>query len=156
MVHKNILKNHQLEQLPAKNVKEITKKELINYYKKYYTPDNIVLAISGRIPKNIDATISKLNNMQITNHKKIRLERTLMYQIKNYNNLVVLKKKLKQTYFGLTFPTCTTYDNNKYVLNLISVILSDGLTSRLEQKLVLKCGLIYHTHIDISLYQDFG
>ena len=51
-------------------IKKFTLKRLKEFYYKYYKPENIVVSIAGKIPKNIDKLVSKYFNKKMKNNKK--------------------------------------------------------------------------------------
>lgn len=63
LMEKHYFNNHPLDNNiigSIKSIKSVTKDDIINFYKKYYNPDNIKIGLIGNIPKKYLQSLSKV------------------------------------------------------------------------------------------------
>ena len=153
----NLYKNHPLSHLilgNKQNVRRISRGELFNFYKKYYIPNNICLALSGNIPNNINKI---LENMFMNNKSK-----NIKFNFKNINldlqkpNFLVKNRKREQIAVCIGIPIFNIYDNRKYICDIISSLLYGNMTSRLWIGLREKNPLVYGCDVDFEFYEEGG
>ncbi len=112
--------------------------EFIDFYKKYYVPNNATLVVAGDIDKDqvkkwinkYYATIPKGADVvkQKIEEEPIQGEKHAVYYDKN-----IQKPAIMQAYL-----TPSMKDRDAYVLDMISTYLSDGKSSKLYKRLVDK------------------
>jgi predicted Zn-dependent peptidase len=139
------------------NIKNITREDIFSHLRKYYVAGNLVLGITGKIPKTeeIKEFLEKSSFVKIPqpieNHpfrKKI--------DTPNKTNISIVKVETKQTYLAIAFPTNGYYTNDKYVLQLINCILNGSMSSRLFIKVREENGLVYSISSDLNNYEEGG
>ncbi|MFC1768155.1 M16 family metallopeptidase [Nanoarchaeota archaeon] len=128
----------------VKSLKSITRKDLWDFYKKHYVPENIVVGVVGDI-KNAKSLISrkfsfpsgkyKINKITDPNSKSI----TKIEKVKTLNS-----------YFVLGFKTARRNHPDSYVLDVIKAILGRGQSGILFNEVRNKRGLVY----EIGAYQE--
>ncbi len=154
-------RNHQwtifnqalFEKFPAKNpvygtfnsVKSMSKLDLIEYHKKYYTAPNTVVTIVGDIPqlkKKMDSYFKRMSPIL----SKFDIEE------ENFNrpHKKIEKKKINQSYavLGYKVPKRSEYDS--YVFDVVRAILGRGLSGKLFRTIRVKHGLAY----DVGVIND--
>lgn len=97
----NLMETHYFNNHPLdnniigsiKSINNITKSDIINFYQKYYTPDNINIGIIGNIPKNY---LTPLNNVLGHLSKKYNLYNKSETNNKPYKPLSSISKTMKQ------------------------------------------------------------
>ena len=160
MIYKNTPYNHNVIGINS-NIKKFTKKDIKDFYNKYYIPSNCVLSITGRTNKNVEKLIKKYFNINSINGKKIN---NITYKpVINFIDLQkkernkIIKQKLSQAHVYLGFP-CYNDQNifKKYVLYVISLILGGNMSSKLFIKLREKHGLVYTISSTLDLSFDVG
>ncbi len=152
-LEKNMYKNHtrsysQRERL--KNVKKTKSKDIIDFFKKYYTSNNIVIGFYGNI--NLKKVAKIFDSFEIKNKKKVNiysLENKFRVVLKNKINFL---KENKQTcnlkiIFNIPFKF---FDDEYYNIFAILNILSYDISSILINRLRNIEGLIY----DLSALMD--
>jgi predicted Zn-dependent peptidase len=116
----------------------------------FYKSDNMVISIVGNIPDNyLDFLKPNLS------HNKIITQPKYLATLTNQLNLIE-KESLNQYVLGIGFPLEGHDHNNKYIIKLISSILSGSMSSRLFMELREKQGLVYSIKTDISNYYQGG
>lgn len=150
------------------------------YIKNLYHPENAVLVVAGgllnhsvkaRQPKFFDGkqqTAKNLLSSPFTEYLKIiegrfnkweNYEKISYMKIKESQTkpqLLIKNKKTEQAHFSLGFRTFSFNDRRKYILNLLSVILGGGMSSRLFIQVRERRGLCYYISTGIESYSDCG
>lgn len=134
-------------------INSVKRKDFINYYKKYYTADNIVIAVAGNFnEKTIKNKINRyFNPINKTRSKK---------QIKAYDkqdkpNILLKYKKTDQTHLCLGVRGYNETHKDRYILNILSIILGGNMSSRLYTSVVER-GLAYYIHTSLENYKNVG
>ncbi|MCK4525210.1 MAG: insulinase family protein, partial [Candidatus Andersenbacteria bacterium] len=131
----------------------VKRKDFVNYYKKYYTSGNTVIAVAGNFnEKTIKNKINQyFNSINKTGSKK---------QIKAYDkqdkpNILLKYKKTDQTHLCLGVRGYGTDHKDKYILSVLSVILGGNMSSRLSISIVER-GWAYYIYTSSETYNDVG
>ncbi len=140
------------------SVSKIDFKEVKDFYKKYYKPNNIVVSISSKLSFNfirkmvqgsvlndimIDPTIiEKPINMALVPQDKLRIK--------------MHHRKLEQTNIAFGFRTCNMYNDDVYALDIVDSLLAGNMTSILFDVLRNKHGLTYGVSTEIDNYYTTG
>ncbi len=135
-------------------VKNITHKELLNYYRKYYNAKNAYLFIAGNFdPIQTRKLIAKYFNTAKSTHS-FPYPKTKILQKRP--KLSLTYKDNKETHFILGFHGYPFFDETNYALHVLETILSGGFTSRLFQLVREKLGGAYYIYSDNWLFFDRG
>ena len=139
-------------------VLEYKRKDIIDYYKYFYRPDNMVISVCsnlswGTIDKYIGKTFGKRKN---TTPKCIKY--LADYKIKySRKRLLCINHDLEQVHITIGFRTCDINDNDYYILKLISIILGAGnMSGLLFIKLREEAGISYASYSNIDCFQKNG
>lgn len=135
-----------------KTVESINKTLILDHMKKYYIPNNTVIAVAGNFDE--DNLINLINKYFINweysnlcnNNKNILFNKGI--KIKN--------KKIDQTQLCLAFEGIGQSNLDVYKLILVSNILGGGMSSRLFQKIREELGLVYSINSFLSTYKNTG
>ncbi|MFC1601249.1 M16 family metallopeptidase [Candidatus Sumerlaeota bacterium] len=113
------------------SISELSRKQLVDYYKRRYTPGNIAVVISGDV-SNDDAVaaVGELFGAIAGPAKPTAgLEQPLAREMRHHE---VIQKDVKEAYLALSWPAPgIAAEQDVYALDLLSMILGDGRTSRL-------------------------
>ena len=136
-----------------KTINILQRKDFIDYYKRYYTSDNIVIVVSGNFDeKNIKRKIGKYFNSisGIKAKKQVKIR-----EKQNKTGILLNYKKTDQSHLCLGVRAYRSNHKDKYVLDVLSVILGGNMSSRLYMSVVEK-GLAYYIHTSPENYKDVG
>lgn len=129
----------------VKSVKSLTRDDMINFHKKYYTSPNMVVSVVGDIPSlssKIEKFFSKLNSNEIkTEFKEEKI---------NIKSKIIEKRKINQSYAVLGYKTPKRNEHDSYVLDVIRAVLGRGLSGRLFREIRVKHSLAY----DVGILHD--
>ena len=156
---------------------KITREEIFKYYKKYYTPDNLVIGISGNINNDYMNIIQKYfkdckNSKDSKDSKNSNTNKFTPIDIKNYKQgasaiipfvdkhpsyrINCFPKSLSQDYINIIFKTKGYFDPNIYFYKLLVNILGGNMSSRLFVEIREKLGLAYSIKCEITNYEEIG
>ena len=151
-IEKKIFKNHtrvysQEERL--KNVKKTLPKNIVNFFNKYYTPNNMILSFYGNISiKNI---LKKINDFSSKPIAKLNLYNESKFKITHKNKVNYLKETKQTCSLKIIFNVPYKFFDDEYynifsILNILTYDISSILVNRLRNIE----GLIY----DLSAFMD--
>ena len=137
--------------------------KVIETYKLFYQPTNIVLSIVSNVSFSLIKNIirnsffykNKNENLDILLNRKLSLFLPPKIQ-KNIQISINKVKKSSASYLSISFRTCNQNSEDKYILNLLKNILGELLSSRLFQILREENGLTYHSEINTQYYEMMG
>ena len=109
-----------------KLIREIPRKNIINFYKKYYVPSNACLVISGNFNNKLESELTKILNFKINqptidHNYKLCSHPTKMKIITKY-------REHFQITIGIAFPIFNYFDKRKYALDILISHLDGNLT----------------------------
>lgn len=141
-------------------------KSVVEYYKKHYIPENIVVSIHSSLSKNTvlsylhksyfasqpSTTLGKMRMVSKINEKQKKVPKVK----KIPKAFKIIKKNSATTYISLGFRTCSYASQDKYSLELFKTILSGGMSSYLFTLLREKNGLTYSSYVDTNYFDSVG
>ncbi|MBI2207916.1 insulinase family protein [Candidatus Woesearchaeota archaeon] len=156
LFHRNLFEKH-----PTKNstygtketVKAINRKALMNYFNKYYLPNNMIVSIVGNVNDVKDKTSKYFSDMKLG---KITLRRAVNEPKQNKPKKFVEKRKINNSYMVLGYKTTTRLDNDSYTLDVIYGILARGQSGWLFDEIRNKRGLAYQVGAMQENEKDYG
>lgn len=135
-------------------VKRITKRDILSFHSRSYTPGNIKVVIcsselSEEIKNNIAGKFSKCK-------KGLRKWPSRKARISKGFDFLQEVSSFAQTHLSLGFPGLKFGDQRRTALGLLHVILGANMSSRLFESLREEKGLVYEVSSGISKYKDTG
>ena len=125
----------------TKVIKQISRDDLIEYYKMYYVPNNMIITIVGNVnPSDIVTKIDEAFGY----YEESQVQRPIP-EIKTSSERkeVVVEKDVMQAMIIVGYPT-VSIDNDDYArLKVLNAILGTGMSSRLFVALRDRKGLAY-------------
>lgn len=160
----NALNNAMYEKHPYKRdvigseqiIANISKEDIMSYYKTFYVPNNIVTIIVGEFEENemINLVKDNFKFKQMPEIKKAKSDvKEPEYKIKNPQTIV--NEADVNTGYLMMGALCNSAKNLKetLALDLISTILGDGKSSRLYSKFIEEPKEPYYFQIESVHYQ---
>ena len=137
-----------------KSVAAMTREQMLDYMDREYSPANTVISIAGNIQH--DEAVNEVNKfLGKWENKKTRLDYLPYLELKN-PRLKVENKETEQTHLCLALPGLSLQDPKRFTLDLMNVILGEGMSSRLFLEVRDKMGLAYNIHSYLDHFQDSG
>ena len=144
----------------AKTVRAISKKDLDNYYKKYYRPDNMILVVAGDLNnKDLKQNLKYFEEVSLSKNKLDNKYKKYQFakEKKPLSKRVGVKtKKIDQTHVIMGFPGLKYTDEKRYTLTVLLSVLSGGMSSRLFVEVREKRGLAYMIKAGSESFTDVG
>lgn len=136
-----------------KNIKNVTRDDIIGFYNKIINPENMVISITGDVCDS--SILNKLNEI-IKNNPNSRKTGYLDYKYKQYlpeKNIekTLYKNEVQTNWIALGYKTSAISNRRDIAtLNVINAILGNGMSSRLFTKLREEMGLAYSVGSTLS------
>ncbi|MEN3013265.1 MAG: pitrilysin family protein [Endomicrobiia bacterium] len=144
------------------NIQSFTKNQVKEFYQNFYHPQNMVLSICGdinyeEIEKLIRESFGKINGFSYTKSIKSDLKEDPKSDI-----IEIKKHKVQHLYFLCGFLGPNINEFEQYAGDITSVILGEGVSSRLykilreEKKLVYEIHSGFYTQMGPSVFYILG
>ncbi len=139
-----------------KSVGQMTRKEIVDFLKTYYTSQNAVLIVVGKFGKNVKKILNKYF-VHKTQHKKFEKENFGALKLKQQEPKIILSyKKTNQAHLALGFPAYSYFHPDLYAFYLLASILGGPMSSRLFIDVRERHGLCYYIKAQSDVYEDTG
>lgn len=136
-----------------KTMRSVRRKDFLDYYKKYYTGDNVIVAVAGNFDeKIIKDKISRYFNSVNKNKSKKQIKAC---DKQNSPSVFLKYKRTDQTHLCLGTRGYDINHKDIYALDILSIILGGNMSSRLYMSVVEK-GLAYYICASSENYKDVG
>ena len=138
----------------------LTRKQVLQFYKKFYRPSNMVLSVVSHVPfsKFMDIVDDSYFTKSISGSPFIYCPNQVISYDPQTEPQFILKprKGLNTLHLIIGFRTCSQYSPDKYALNMLSNILGGFMNARLFAVLREENGLTYSSYADTSYYSILG
>jgi predicted Zn-dependent peptidase len=135
-----------------KIVKSFERKKIMEYFKKYYVPNNMVISVVGDV-NNWKSEIK--NNFQAKKAKSIK-KKIVKEPKQTKNKKKVEKKSIASTYAVLGYKTIPRSHSDSYVLEVIDAILGRGQSGLIFNEIRSKKGLAYDVGTESVSEKSYG
>ena len=135
------------------SLERLNREKLLDYFNRYYVPNNSVIAISGNF--NFDEIINKIEEKF-----KVWEKRDVNIAIKkaDFKSCFLTKNKdTEQVNLAMSLEAVPLEnDEEVYALAVINTVFGGSISSRLFQKIREEKGLVYSIYSSQSLYRKCG
>jgi predicted Zn-dependent peptidase len=136
------------------SVTAITRDSTVDYLKRQYVPNNMVIAVAGAVTHGevVDRVGAALGDWTPG-------APSAWFPVvdgQQAPRLALQHKKTEQAHIEIAVHGLSNQDPDRFAIDLISVILGEGMSSRLFQELREKRALCYDVHSYSSHYLDTG
>jgi predicted Zn-dependent peptidase len=136
------------------SVGAITRRQMLDFIATEYSPSTTVVSIAGNIEQ--EATVQIVNKL-LGGWQSKKKSRAFVPYIEKENPCVALEcKETEQTHLCLALPGVSLTDPRRFTLDLLNVILGEGMSSRLFLEVRDKLGLVYNINSYLDHFQDSG
>lgn len=133
-------------------VSSLTHADIINYFQKHYVPEDVVIAVAGRVEHA--AVMDKLSPV-FGAWERERVPKNAEAPVARATT-VMSEKKTEQIQICLGTPGVAQTDDRLYILHVLNNVLGGGVSSRLFQEIREERGLAYSVYSYHSAYRDSG
>lgn len=135
-------------------IASVMRKDFINYYRKYYNGESVVVAVAGNFnEKSIKKNISKY--FKALNRGRSGKQAT-GYDDQKYPGILINNRKTDQTHICLGVRGYNVDHKDRYAIGLLSIILGGNMSSRLFISVRERYGLAYYISTSAESYRDVG
>ncbi len=124
----------------ADKVKGFNRGQVLDYYRTWYRPRNMVFVGVGDF--NTLQLLARLKQLFNASDRPLPARKRLQEPWQNSLRPVAMQKAIKERYFALGFHIPSLKNKDTYALDLLAACLGQGESSRLQQELRLKQGLV--------------
>jgi predicted Zn-dependent peptidase len=136
------------------NITAFDRKKVLDYYKSHYSASNTIVCIAGAIDeKKIAGELEGIFKNVEKFEEPVKLK---VKEVQSKPEILIHNKKTDQTHFCLGVRAYDLFDERRYALNLLSVILGGNMSSRLFINVRERNGLAYHIHTSADNATDVG
>jgi predicted Zn-dependent peptidase len=132
----------------------INREMLLNFLKTKYAPENIVISVTGNIQLEDVLTVFKKLLGNWSNPQPPSAFTS--YQAQAIKRLKIEKRTTEQVHLCLAVPGVSLSDPQRFPLDLLNVILGEGMSSRLFSEIRDKMGLAYSINSYVEHFLDTG
>ncbi len=137
-----------------KTILSLKRDDFISYMDSLYSPKNMALVFVGKLPKNVDKLAAKhFSGLPLRNQFKPKPYKKVIQTKPKVN---VHYKKTDQANLVLGVEGFDREDDRRYPTRVLSVILGEGMSSRLFIQVRERRGLAYHISALQTTYKDTG
>lgn len=135
------------------NVASFDREDVLEYKRKYYTTDNIVVSMVGNIyPEEGFALADKyLGGIKASKRQAFPTRNTV-----NKSGFLVREKDVEQAHIALAYPAVSSVDEKRHVYSVMNSVLGGSMSSRLFRKVREEMGLCYTVYSYLQSYLDCG
>lgn len=136
------------------SVKSITRDTLVSYKTKYYNPQNMVIAVSGKVEHNDVLGITKKFLADVAPLTASAFSRVGIAQ--DTPALCVHNKDTEQTHIAFGLHAIDRFNPDRHIMSILNVILGANMSSRLFHIVRDEMALCYEISSGIRRYYDCG
>lgn len=136
------------------SVDGVTREMLIEHVAEYYTPRNIVVSVAGNVPHS--EVVARAAELARDWSNTECGEPSPVTHIQNEPQMKLEYRRTEQVHMSIALPGLPLNHSDRYALDLLSVILGEGMSSRLFVELREKRGLAYDVHSGVAHFKDTG
>ncbi|MDD5043400.1 MAG: pitrilysin family protein [Patescibacteria group bacterium] len=161
LFEKNLYAGNKLGQLisgPKENIQRLKREEILGYKNKFYSPENMVVALAGNIGGGDRKLAEKYFGKIKAGGEVTPTFENFKISPKNFAgpDVAIFYKETEQIHLALGWPALSHDDPRIYALNLLGIILGGTMSSRLFINIREKKGLCYYISAGAETYEDTG
>ncbi|MDD5584329.1 MAG: pitrilysin family protein [Candidatus Omnitrophica bacterium] len=134
-------------------VRKIHKSDLLHFKNKYYLPSNTTIVLSGAFDKDTIAAMLKERIKAAPRHAHLASSAPCAL---SGLHITVERKKLEQSHLCVGFRSVSYFSREKFVAELINIVMGANMSSRLFEEVREKKALCYDISTDVRKYKDSG
>lgn len=136
------------------SVDSIDRDMLIKHMGEYYTPSNTVISVAGSVPHSY--VVSEVEKLSWDWPDGVKSPPAPVVSRQQQSQIRLEYRKTEQLHLSIALPGLALDDPDIYALDLLSIILGGGMSSRLFVELRENRGLAYDVHSGVSHFRDTG
>jgi predicted Zn-dependent peptidase len=135
------------------SITALSRDQIVRHWRQHYRPSSIVVAAAGNVDH--DRLVAQLSAFDDLPAGTVPREPAPSV-VATDGGVVSVVRPLEQCSVALALPSPGVFDDRRYALGLLSVILGGGMSSRLFLEIRERRGLAYGIDADEVAYSDAG
>jgi len=140
----------------VESISQMPRKNVYNYYKKRYLPQDLVVAVAGNIKHKtavemVEKALSRDGFLDVKGTPQIRPNGAI--KVREQRSVGLIKRKTEQAHMFYGVAGVSREDDRRFTMGILSAALGGGMSSRLFQEIREKRGLAYSVY---SYAQQFA
>jgi predicted Zn-dependent peptidase len=135
-------------------VKNIKRKDILNWVNNFYLAPNTVLSIAGNF--KVNEVLSKIKNYFLKLRPGKSPQKKKVIEKQKTPKKLIFQKDTEQAHIALGVRGFNLFHPLRYPFLVLATLLGGNMSSRLFQRLREKEGLAYYVHTDIETNPDTG
>jgi predicted Zn-dependent peptidase len=131
----------------------VTREQLLAWFHQHYVPSNLLVAVAG--PISHEAVCDEVQSRLSDWHGE-RPEPWEPARPGPVERVRLKSKRTEQAHFCVSLPSLSYFDPDRYIQELLNIILGEGMSSRLFLEIRERQGLAYDVHSYTNEYADAG
>ena len=137
-----------------KSITKMTRQDIVDFHKKYYQPNNIVISVAGSISDNVEKKLKKYFNKKQTNKSGV-LKTKKLKKLPPKQAVLIKQKETEQIHIAVGLPVNLSYGHkNLLIAKLANIVFGGNMSSRLFINIRERQGLGYYIRAGLNLYED--
>ncbi len=138
----------------TESVESITSDEVNRYFRRQHLPNNMVISVAGNI--NADEVVEQADRWFGSIPAGEPGAWFPATEAGPASQLAIREKDTEQAHICLSYPTLSLSHPDRFVVDMLSTMLGEGMSSRLFLSLREEKALVYDVHSYPSEYRDAG
>ncbi len=135
-------------------VSMINRPAMLDYLSRQYAPNNAVVSVAGEIDHN--EVVARMNDALVNWTQATPISWYPAEDGQGSPRVQVEQRETEQAHLCLALPGLPYVHPDRYTLDLLDVILGQGMSSRLFLEIRERRGLAYDVHSFVTHYRDAG
>jgi predicted Zn-dependent peptidase len=135
-------------------VAALTRRQMLGFFSRHLSPNNIVVAVAGDIEQN---QVQDCVSHMLGTWKVRRVFAGFPSNVNQHKARSIVEfRETEQAQLCLAVPGLSFFDPDRYAVDLLSIILGEGMSSRLFIEIREEQGLAYDIHSYADHFSDTG
>ncbi len=144
----------------SENIGALSRRSIHGFYKKYYTPDRLVVSVAGNVDhaqvvKRVRRAFEK-GGVSLDGDTSPFVPAKVKTKINRAGGVAKFNKTTEQANLVIGVPGLDRADERRFIFSVFNAALGGGMSSRLFQEVREKRGLVYSTYSYGQQFQDSG
>ncbi len=135
-------------------IERLQRKDFVDYFHTHYIARNTVVAVAGNIDP--DQVRNKITTIFSDIRQGNSVGKVPVHESQKIPSVLLNHRTTDQAYVTLGYRAYNMFDDRKYPLGILRMVLGGGMSSRLFDEVRSKRGLAYYIYADQTNYTDSG
>ena len=139
---------------PKDNIKKMTRDDFVNYRNRFYVSQATTVVVAGNFDEG--KTLADIGRIFANIKNAPKGEKMKVREAQAKPEVMIFNKDTDQTHLVLGVRAYSLYDKKQRILDVLTGVLSGGMSSRLFQKLRDEMGVCYYVRANNESLTDHG